>query len=314
MTLSPVNTDNAAAAVPPVPRPVEPAHIIRTDAEAIAIAKTLAAEFIQESALRDRDRIWPVKELDAFSQSGPLVDQRAAGVSAARRSRMRTLAQVIAILCGGRFHRSGRSRRTIWASWRPSGPCRTQAQTARCSSAEVLRGTRFGNAFSERGSKRAADFETRVRRCRRPRGGATARNSIRIGRAARASRADRGARWRRAVPGTRSRERDAPGLTVIDDWSSFGQRGTAIVGNRAARGRAGAQDASGPRLEGLRGAHGGRRGVPDHPGGRRCRDRPRGPAIDETDSLRARPRAAPGWIPGWNGPGTIPIRSRRSAI
>jgi alkylation response protein AidB-like acyl-CoA dehydrogenase len=70
MTLSTNHTENAAKAVPPVPRPSQPAHIVRTDAEAIAVAKTLAAEFIKYSALRVRDRIWPVKELDAFSQSG----------------------------------------------------------------------------------------------------------------------------------------------------------------------------------------------------------------------------------------------------
>ncbi|MEK1924505.1 MAG: SfnB family sulfur acquisition oxidoreductase, partial [Rhizobium giardinii] len=70
MTLSNVDTENAAKAVPPVPHPLEPAHIIRTDAEAIAIAKALAAEFVKGSAIRDRDRIWPVEELDAFSQSG----------------------------------------------------------------------------------------------------------------------------------------------------------------------------------------------------------------------------------------------------
>ena len=38
MTISNINTQNAAKAVPPVPRPAEPAHIISTDAEAIAIA------------------------------------------------------------------------------------------------------------------------------------------------------------------------------------------------------------------------------------------------------------------------------------
>ncbi|MFB2607159.1 acyl-CoA dehydrogenase family protein, partial [Rhizobium phaseoli] len=70
MTLSQVNTENAAKAVPAVPRPAAPAHIIRDDAEAIAVARKLAAEFVQESAKRDRERIWPVAELDAFSQSG----------------------------------------------------------------------------------------------------------------------------------------------------------------------------------------------------------------------------------------------------
>ncbi len=70
MTVSTVKTDHASAAVPPVARPTVPAHIIKDDAEAIAIAQALAAEFARDSSRRDRERIWPVAELDAFSQSG----------------------------------------------------------------------------------------------------------------------------------------------------------------------------------------------------------------------------------------------------
>jgi alkylation response protein AidB-like acyl-CoA dehydrogenase len=61
---------NTSVGVPAVKRPSKPAHIIRSDAEAIAIAHKLAAEFIKDSAIRDRERIWPQAELDAFSQSG----------------------------------------------------------------------------------------------------------------------------------------------------------------------------------------------------------------------------------------------------
>lgn len=70
MTISNVNTKDAVEGVPAVPRPTERAHIIRSDAEAIEVAKIVAAEIAPGAALRDRDRIWPVKELDAFSQSG----------------------------------------------------------------------------------------------------------------------------------------------------------------------------------------------------------------------------------------------------
>ena len=70
MTISNINTKDAVEGVPAVPRPSEPAHIIKSDAEAIEVAKKLAAEIAPGAALRDRDRIWPVKELDAFSQSG----------------------------------------------------------------------------------------------------------------------------------------------------------------------------------------------------------------------------------------------------
>ena len=56
--------------VPPIARPQHPAHVIKSDREAIKVAELLAAEFVQRSSLRDRERQWPVQELDAFSQSG----------------------------------------------------------------------------------------------------------------------------------------------------------------------------------------------------------------------------------------------------
>ena len=58
------------APVPPVARPKDKAHVIKTEAEAIDIAHKLAAEFAKGASERDRNRIWPAAELDAFSQSG----------------------------------------------------------------------------------------------------------------------------------------------------------------------------------------------------------------------------------------------------
>lgn len=52
------------------PRPSHPAYVVKDDAEALAIATTLAAEFRVGAGERDRLRIWPVAELDRFSQSG----------------------------------------------------------------------------------------------------------------------------------------------------------------------------------------------------------------------------------------------------
>ena len=70
MTISNVDTKGAVQGVPAVPRPGVPAYIIQSDAEAIAIPKRVASEIAPGAAIRDRDRIWPVKELDASSQSG----------------------------------------------------------------------------------------------------------------------------------------------------------------------------------------------------------------------------------------------------
>jgi SfnB family sulfur acquisition oxidoreductase len=96
---------------------------------------------------------------------------------------------------------------------------------------QVLRGLRFGNAFSEFGSKRAADFETRfvddgdhvvVTGRKFYSTGALLAHLVPI-----VALDDQGRAWYAIA------DRDAPGLTVIDDWSSFGQRitgsGTVIV-------------------------------------------------------------------------------------
>jgi alkylation response protein AidB-like acyl-CoA dehydrogenase len=89
---------------------------------------------------------------------------------------------------------------------------------------EILRGVRFGNAFSEFGSKRAVDFETRftdagdhviVRGRKFYATGALLAHLVPI-----VALDDEGRAWYAIA------ERDAPGLTVIDDWSSFGQRTT----------------------------------------------------------------------------------------
>jgi SfnB family sulfur acquisition oxidoreductase len=99
--------------------------------------------------------------------------------------------------------------------------------------AEALRGTRFGNAFSEFGSKRAADFETKftdagdhviVNGQKFYSSGALLAHLVPI-----VALDDEGRAWYAIA------DRNAPGLTVIDDWSSFGQRttlsGTVLLDN-----------------------------------------------------------------------------------
>ncbi|MBX4893512.1 MULTISPECIES: SfnB family sulfur acquisition oxidoreductase [Rhizobium] len=230
MTLSTINTDYAAKAVPPVARPSELAHIVKTDAEAIAIAKTLAAEFIKDSAVRDRDRIWPVKELDAFSQSG-LWSINVPKAFGGPEVSYATLAKVIEIISGAdsSIGQIAQNHLGVVAAIRTvSDPAQQKLLFA-----EVLRGTRFGNAFSEFGSKRAVDFETKfidagdhvvVNGQKFYSSGALLAHLVPI-----VALDDEGRAWYAIA------ERDAPGLTVIDDWSSFGQRttvsGTVLLDN-----------------------------------------------------------------------------------
>ena len=89
----------------------------------------------------------------------------------------------------------------------------------------VLKGYRFGNAFSELNSKTVAAFETKVV----VRGNEVIVNGEKF--------YTTGALLAHIVPIVAVNEqgqgalvfadRDAPGLTVINDWSSFGQRTTA---------------------------------------------------------------------------------------
>ncbi|RUU23518.1 SfnB family sulfur acquisition oxidoreductase [Mesorhizobium sp. M7A.T.Ca.TU.009.01.3.2] len=230
MTVSTVKTDKASAAVPPVARPTAPAHIIKDDAEAIAIAHALAAEFVKDSSRRDRERIWPVAELDAFSQSGlwSINVPRAFGGPELSYA---TLAKVIEIVSAAdsSIGQVAQNHLGVVAAIRTV----SDADQQRLLFAEALKGTRFGNAFSEFGSKRAADFETRftdagdhvvVNGRKFYSSGALLAHLVPI-----VALDDEGRAWYAIA------DRAAPGLTVIDDWSSFGQRttlsGTVIIDN-----------------------------------------------------------------------------------
>ncbi|MDQ1194741.1 SfnB family sulfur acquisition oxidoreductase [Agrobacterium sp. SORGH_AS 787] len=230
MTISNIKTKDAAQGVPAVSRPSEPAHIIKSDAEAIDVAKKLAAEIAPGAALRDRDRIWPVKELDAFSQSGLWSINVPKAFGGPEVSYV-TLAKVIEIVSAAdsSIGQIAQNHLGVVAAIRTVSD---EAQQ-KLLFAEVLKGTRFGNAFSEFGSKRAADFETKfvdagdhviVNGQKFYSSGALLAHLVPI-----VALDDEGRAWYAIA------ERDAPGLTVIDDWSSFGQRttlsGTVILNN-----------------------------------------------------------------------------------
>lgn len=221
---------NKAAGVPAIARPAEPAHIIKTDAEAIEIAHKLAADFIKDAAKRDRERIWPVAELDAFSQSGLWSINVPKAFGGPELSYV-TLSKVIEIISAAdsSIGQIAQNHLGVVAAIRTvSDPDQQKLLFA-----EVLKGTRFGNAFSEFGSKRAVDFETTftdhgdhviVNGRKFYSSGALLAHKVPI-----VALDDQGRAWYAIA------DRSAPGLTVIDDWSSFGQRttlsGTVILDN-----------------------------------------------------------------------------------
>ena len=61
---------NSSDPTPPRPRLKTPAHVIKSDAEALEIAHKLAERFAEGAAMRDREGLLPLDELDAYSQSG----------------------------------------------------------------------------------------------------------------------------------------------------------------------------------------------------------------------------------------------------
>ncbi|MBV9491008.1 MAG: SfnB family sulfur acquisition oxidoreductase [Verrucomicrobia bacterium] len=216
--------------VPGVARPAEPAHVIKTDAEAIAIAERLAKEFAPGASERDRLRRWPVEELDAFSQSGLWSINVPKAFGGPEVSYL-TLARVIQIISAAdpSLGQIPQNHLGILAAIRTVSD---QAQQ-KLLFGEALQGTRFGNAFSELGSKRAADFETKftdagdqviVNGQKFYSTGALLAHLVPI-----VALDDEGRAWYAIA------DRNAPGLTVIDDWSSFGQRttlsGTVLLDN-----------------------------------------------------------------------------------
>ena len=195
--------------------------IIRDDAEALHIARTLAEDFKQQSAMRDRERRLPHEELQAFSRSGLWGISVPKAYGGAGVSNV-TLAEVIRIVSAADASLGQIPQNHFYALevLRVNGSAAQQARLY----AEVLAGQRFGNALAELGTKTAHDRTTRLSRDG---------NGWRInGRKFYATGAlyaqriptsvvdDNGVQQLAFVPA------DAAGLSVIDDWSGFGQRTT----------------------------------------------------------------------------------------
>jgi SfnB family sulfur acquisition oxidoreductase len=215
-------SSSAEAGVPGLPKPKTPAHIIKSDAEAIAVAEKLAADFVQGASQRDRERRWPVEQIEAFSQSGLWAINVPRKFGGAEVSYV-TLAKVIEIISRAdpALGQIPQNHLGVVAAIRTVSD---EEQQRRLFS-DILHGYRYGNAFSEFDTKRAADFQTKfvdagdhviVTGRKFYSTGALLAHYVPIVAVDEQSRA-----WYAIA------ERDAPGLTVIDDWSGFGQRTTS---------------------------------------------------------------------------------------
>ncbi len=202
--------------------PQQPAHRIQSDAEAIQIARSLAAGFAREASQRDRERRLPVDELNAFSQSGlwGITVPKAYGGAEVS---YRTVAEVIKTIAAAdpSLAQLPQNHLVIVDHIRLDG---TEEQK-RHFFGLVLDGVRFGNAFSERNSRTVADFETRIE----PDG-----EGFRVNGQKFYSSGALLAHWVPTVavdaekrPHLAFIPRDTENLRVINDWSGFGQRTTA---------------------------------------------------------------------------------------
>ncbi|NED36976.1 SfnB family sulfur acquisition oxidoreductase [Streptomyces sp. SID8499] len=199
------------------------AHVIADDAEALAVAAALAAEFRPGADARDRERRLPRAELDRLSRSGLLAvtvpaEHGGAEVSAA------TVAEIFRLLGSAdpSLAQIPQSHFVYVNVIRRQGT----PEQRKFLFAEVLAGRRLGNAQSEAGTKHVQDIRTRL--TPRPDGsylltgvkhystGALFADWIPV--LARAEDDDLHVAY---VPW------DTPGVTVVDDWDGMGQRTTA---------------------------------------------------------------------------------------
>jgi SfnB family sulfur acquisition oxidoreductase len=193
-----------------------PARLIRSDAEALAVATAFCDQFAAGAAERDRYRRLPEAEVAALSQSGLwaiTVPADAGGADVAHA----TLAEVTALLAesDASIAQIPQNHFCTLETLRHVAPAPLQREIF----AQVLAGARFGNAEAERGPpvtlrEDGAGFRLDGQKsyCT----GALFAHLITVT-----------ARDAAGAPRLAIVERDAPGLTVLDDWNGMGQRTTA---------------------------------------------------------------------------------------
>jgi len=197
------------------------AHIIQSDKEALEIARNLADQFKVGAVQRDAERILPFEEIEAYSQSGLWAITVPKEYGGAEVSSY-TVAQVIALMSGvdGSIGQIPQNHFYGLEILRNNG---TEQQKHKLY-AEVLKGARFGNALAEFKTKTAAQRQTAIRK--------TEQGYVINGEKFYCT----GSLFAHRIPTLVVDEneqqflafvpRDSAGLTLIDDWSGFGQRTT----------------------------------------------------------------------------------------
>lgn len=199
----------------------QPAHVIQSDAEALEIAHRLADQFKVNARQRDAERILPFEEIDTYSQSGLWAITVPKAYGGAEVSSY-TLAQIIALMSGvdGSIGQIPQNHFYGLEILRNTG----SEQQKQKLYAEVLKGARFGNALAEFKTKNAAQRQTSIRK--------NVDGFVLNGEKFYCT----GSLFAHRIPTLVVDEeqkqylvfvpRNSQGLTLIDDWSGFGQRTT----------------------------------------------------------------------------------------
>jgi len=221
------DTEPAAGFVAPPPRG-RPVHVIADDAEAITVARRLAAEIAVDAVLRDRERRLPYAEMDRLSDAGLLAITVPRAYGGAEVS-AGTLAEVIAVLAAadGSIGQIPQNHFFMLEALRLQG---SEAQK-RFFYARILAGERIGNALAEIGTRTPQDYDTRLARDGdhyRLTGRKFYSTGVLFADWVAVVANDDGMRTAIAfVP------RGTAGLSIVDDWTGFGQRvtgsGTTIL-------------------------------------------------------------------------------------
>ncbi|GII61277.1 SfnB family sulfur acquisition oxidoreductase [Sphaerisporangium krabiense] len=205
----------------PVPTP-RAAHVITGEAEALAVARELSAAFRAGASERDAQRKLPHAEVDRLSASG-LLGVTVPAAHGGADVPARVLAEVMRLLAAGdaSLAQIPQSHFVYVNVLRRQGT----PEQRRFFFREVLDGRRFGNAQSEAGTRHVQDIRTRLT----PAAGGYLLNGLK--------HYSTGALFAHWIPVLARAEddalhvayvpRDAPGLTVVDDWDGMGQRTTA---------------------------------------------------------------------------------------
>lgn len=200
---------------------VAPAHIIRSDAEAIEIATQLAEQFQHNAIKRDADRRLPFDEIETYSQSGLWAITVPKEYGGAEVSSY-TVARVIALISGadGSIGQIPQNHFYALEVLRNTGTVQQKQKLY----AEVLKGARFGNALAEFKTKNSTQKYSTI---------STTNDGFEVnGEKFYCTGSLFAHRIPSLVKNAEGREflafipRESEGLELIDDWSGFGQRTT----------------------------------------------------------------------------------------